>query len=88
MEVRSRRNDLRRSEEWPETTGTVSSITWDSSLPREDVFYYFSCDKGYFSGRYWHWFELQKAREVRAGDQIMLRYCPQDPWDSVLLEFK
>jgi hypothetical protein len=88
MNVRHRRNDLHRSAEWPQTAGTVTSITWDSSLPREDVFYYFSCDKGYFSGQYWHWFELQNAREVRAGDQITLRYCPQNPCDSVLLELK
>ena len=80
-----RRCWLARSEGWPETEGTVSSVGWDSSFPRENLLYSYSTERGYYSGSYWHWFERTKAREIKPGDRVQLRYSAENPEESVVL---
>src|ERR1700731_1129146 len=84
---KQRGQDLDRSEGWLQTTGRAVSIRWDSSLPRQEVSYSFSCQQGYFSGTHWHWFEREDTHEVRVGDQVVLRYCAEKPEESVFLDF-
>ena len=82
-----RRRYLEQSRDWPRSEGTVHSIEWDSSFPREEIVYYYRTEQGYHSGRYWHWFDSTNPRLVRAGDRIALRYDPADNDKSVFLEF-
>jgi hypothetical protein len=78
---------LARSEGWPQAEGTVFSINWDSSFPREEILYSYSTEQGYFSGSHWRWFDSSDAREVKVGARILLRYSIEDPAESVFLSF-
>jgi hypothetical protein len=64
------------------------SKNWDSSLPREELVYQYTTVQGYYSGSHWLWFERVEPHEVKTGDQIILRYKPEDPEISVFLKFK
>src|SRR5579864_266159 len=77
-----RKRLLSASEGWPEVEGSVVSIGWDSSFPREEIVYSYSMAQGYYSGSHWLWFDPSNAREVRIGDRIVLRYGPQNPEKS------
>jgi len=83
-----RQKSLARSVHWSQTEGTVHQIIWDSSLPREQMVYSYSTDKGYFSGSSWRWFERTSAREVRVGDRLVLRYDPETPEESIFVDFQ
>src|SRR5580692_6516647 len=82
-----RHRSLARSEKWCQTEGTVHLINWDSSLPREEIAYCYTTEQGYHSGSYWRWFDRSDARQVRVGDQIKLRYNPEQHDGSVFLRF-
>jgi hypothetical protein len=84
---KQRRQDLEESEGWPEAEGTIHSKRWDSSLPREKLLYSYSTKEGYCSGRHWLWFERSDAREVKVGEQIVVRYRPGKPEESIFLRF-
>src|SRR5258708_23033656 len=81
-----RQRALARSGRWPQTDGLIHQIRWDSSLPREELVYSYSLEKDYYSGSCWRWFDSTSAREVRVGDRIILRYNPDDPEKSILLD--
>jgi hypothetical protein len=81
-----RRRALARGLNWPSAEGIAHQIIWDSSLPREQIIYSYSTEKGYFSGSSWRWFERNNAREMHIGDRVTLRYDPQFPEFSFLLE--
>jgi hypothetical protein len=81
-----RLRSLARSERWPQTDGSIFSINWDSSLPREELLYSYSSERGYYSGSHWRWFDSANAHEVRVGDRITLRYDPDNPEKSVFLK--
>lgn len=83
-----RRRELDESRAWPEAEGTVVAIKWDSSLPREEVLFNYHTDLGYFAGSHWRWFEKSEAREVKAGDRLLLRYSAGDPGRSVFVRFQ
>jgi hypothetical protein len=85
---RQRGRLLAESGEWPEAEGTVVSIKWDSSFPREEILFNYHTALGYFAGSHWHWFEKSEAREVKAGDRLLLRYNSSDPEQSVFLKFE
>jgi hypothetical protein len=85
---RERKRDLVRSTLWPRVEGTVHQIKWDSSLPREGLQYAYDSGKGYYSGLFWRWFERDKARQIKVGDRVLLGYNPENPDDSVLVEFQ
>jgi hypothetical protein len=87
LHSRHRRHELRESEGWPQAEGTIMSKSWDSSLPREELLYSYSTPAGYYSGSHWLWFERSEPHEVKVGDQILLRYCPDSPERSVFLKF-
>lgn|SRR5271157_4781945 len=78
---------LERSQDWPQTQGTVIVINWDSSCPREEIFYSYSAEQGYQSGSFWHWFDRSNLNQVRVGDQVVVRYDPGNQQDSVFLQF-
>ena len=82
-----RKRSLAASEDWPKGEGTVFSVTCDVSNPRERIVYSYSTDRGYYSGSFWHWFDASDRRQVRIGDRVALRYCPQDPEKSVCVKF-
>jgi len=81
----NRQRELKQSKNWPETEGTILSINWDSSNPREEIMYSYSTKEGLQAGAYWRWFDLDNVREVRGGDHITLRYNPQQHDKSVFL---
>jgi hypothetical protein len=83
-----REQSLTRSKGWPETEGTVQQIVWDSSFPREEIRYYYSTPEGYESGSFWHWFDRSDAREMKAGDKVILRYSPNNHAQSVFLKYR
>jgi hypothetical protein len=80
-----RRRSLTRSSEWREIEGTVRSIQWDSSLPREEIAYSFATDQGDQSGHQWLWFDSPNERQPQVGDKIRLRYNQQNPEESVFV---
>ena len=80
-----RRRSLARSLGWPETDGIVRSVQWDSSLPREEIAYSFTADRGDQSGYQWIWFDSPNQRQPHVGEKIRLRYNPQNPDESVFL---
>lgn len=82
-----RTRSLRISQHWPQTQGTVLVINWDSSCPREEILYSYRTEQGYQSGSYWHWFHPSELRQVRVGDQLVVRYDPTNHEDSVLHQF-
>jgi hypothetical protein len=82
-----RRRSLTRSQHWPQTQGTVLVINWDSSCPREEILYSYTTEQGYQSGSHWHWFDRLDPRQVRVGDQIVVRYDPDNQQESVFLQF-
>jgi hypothetical protein len=84
---RHRERLLAGSTGWPEAEGTVISIKWDTSFPREEILFNYRTELGYYAGSYWHWFEKSEAREIRAGDRLLLRYSREDPEKSVFLRF-
>jgi hypothetical protein len=88
MFKKGRREDLVRSQRWPEIEGNIHEIQWDSSLPREGLLYAYSCEAGYYSGFYWHWFERTNISEVKVGDRINLRYNPENAEESVFIGFQ
>ncbi|MGO9574112.1 MAG: DUF3592 domain-containing protein [Terriglobales bacterium] len=81
-----RDRSVTRSEKWSQTVGTVQSINWDSSFPREEVVYSYTTEQGYHSGSYWRWFDRSDASQVRVGDQVTLRYNPEHHDSSVFLK--
>jgi len=87
LHQRQRQRSLNESIGWLETSGTIHSIRWDSSLPREELQYSYSTGQGYYSGTHWLWFERSEPHEVKVGDRITLRYRPNDPETSVFLKF-
>jgi hypothetical protein len=88
MFERQREKDLSRSTSWPKVEGVIRQIEWDTSLPREGVRYSYNSDKGYYSGLYWRWLERDKPRNARIDDHILLSYNPDNPEDSVFLDFQ
>ena len=82
-----RRRCLEQSRNWPQTQGTVLVINWDSSCPREELLYSYATEQGYQSGSYWHWFDRANPRQVRVGDQAVVRYDPTTHENSVFLQF-
>jgi hypothetical protein len=80
-----RRRLLARSSGWPETEGTVQSVQWDSSLPREEIGYSFTTRRGDQSGYHWLWFDSPNERQPHVGDKIMVRYDETKPEESVFL---
>ena len=82
-----RRRCLERSQDWPQTQGTVFVINWDSSCPKEEVVYSYSTEQGYQSGSFWHWFDRSTPRQVEVGDEIVVRYDPTNHQNSVFLQF-
>src|SRR5258706_2077044 len=85
---RRRRRLLGQSEGWPETYGTIHSIRWDTSFPREEVLYSYNTGSEYYSGLCWHWFDKSDARELKIGDRVVLRYSRENPAKSVFVEFR
>jgi hypothetical protein len=85
---RKKQQWLSRSKHWPQTQGLISSIQWDSSLPREGLHYSYSSEEGYFAGFSWRWFDASIPVEVRPGDRVLLRYNPEDPDESVVLGYQ
>jgi|SRR5215831_18255565 len=81
------REDLAQSQGWGQTQGTVHDVKWDSSNPREEVVYFYSTERGYYSGSCWYWFDSSDNRQVRVGDRITLRFDPEDNQRSVFLGF-
>jgi hypothetical protein len=82
-----RGRSLALSAGWSQAEGTVHSVNWDSSYPREEIVYSYSTERGYYSGYFWRWFDSSDAREVRVGDRIALRYDPAEHDKSVFLTF-
>jgi|ERR1700722_5057980 len=80
-----RRRLLARSSGWPETERIVTSIQWDSSLPREEIAYSFATDQGDQSGYQWLWFDSPNERQPQVGEKIRLRYNEQNPEESVFV---
>lgn len=76
---------LARSASWPQVKGAVDRVSWDDSYPREEIAYFYSTERGYYSGFVWMWFEPSDAQEVRAGDEIILRYDPDEHGKSVFV---
>ena len=85
---KQRREHLLKSTSWPRVEGTIHQIEWDSSLPREGLRYAHECEKGYYSGLHWRWYDCDNPRVVKVGDRILLRYNPDQPEDSVFLDFQ
>jgi hypothetical protein len=81
------RRDLARSANWAEAAGTVHEVKADFSNPRERIDYFYSTERGYYSGSFWHWFDRANPRQVRVEDRIVLRYDPADHEQSVFLQF-
>ena len=80
-----RRRSLARSSEWTETEATVERIAWDSSLPREEIAYWFTTARGRYTGYQWIWFESPNEWQPRVGDKILVRYDGKNPEESVFL---
>jgi hypothetical protein len=80
-----RRRSLARSSGWPETEGTVQSVQWDSSLPREEIAYSFVTDRGSQAGYHWLWFDSPSERQPKVGDKITVRYDENAPDKSVFI---
>ena len=72
---------------WRQTEGTVESINWDSSLPREEIVFSYSADHGFHSGYFWRWFDSKDQRRVEVGDRVSLRYDPKHEERSVFVSF-
>ena len=66
-----RRRSLARSSEWTETDATVERIEWDSSLPREEIAYWFTTARGCHTGYQWIWFESPEEWQPHVGDKIL-----------------
>lgn len=77
--------DLAQTESWPKTEGTVQRVTPDFANPREQIHYYYSTERGYYSGSYWHWFDRANSVQIRTDDRIELRYDPADHEHSVVV---
>jgi hypothetical protein len=88
LSERRRKKDLSKSKTWPNLDGVIHQIEFDSSLPSEGLRYAYECEKGYYSGPHWRWFERDKPRAVKIGDRIILRYSPEKPEDSVFVDFQ
>ena len=84
---RERQRLLLQSEPWPQIRGTISAVQWDSSLPREGLWYSYNPPEGYYSGFCWRWFDSTIPGHVRVGDQVLLRYDPSNPDESVIVEY-
>ena len=82
-----RERSLSRSRNWPEVAGTVERINLDFANPREEVVYSYSTPQGYHAGSLWYWFDSTNAREIRIGDQVVVRVNPADDEESVLVQF-
>jgi|SRR5579862_1080021 len=76
---------LARSSGWLEVEGTVESVQWDTSLPREEIAYSFTTERGDQSGYQWIWFDSPNERQPRVGDKIKLRYDPRNPEESIFI---
>ncbi len=84
---RKRQRLLFQSDTWPQVRGTISSVQWDSSLPREGLWYSYNPPEGYYSGFCWRWFDSAVPMHVRAGDQMLLHYNPSNPNESIVVEY-
>ena len=82
-----RSRNLAASQKWRQGQGTVITINWDSSCPREEILYSYSTEQGYQSGSFWHWFDSTNPRQVKVGNQIVVRYDPANQQNSVFLQF-
>jgi hypothetical protein len=80
-----RRRDLSRSLRWTETVGTVESVVWDTSFPREEIGYSYQTENEIRTGYYWTWFESPDEPQPQTGDKIKLRYNQNDPEESVFV---
>ena len=85
---RQRQRLLLKSEHWPQVRGAVSSVQWDSSLPREGLWYAYNPPEGYYSGFCWRWFDSAVPMHVLAGDLVLLRYNPKNPDESVIVGYE
>lgn len=79
--------DLARSAKWAKAQGTVHEVKADSSNPRERIDYFYSTERGYYSGSFWLWFDRSNPRQVRVEDRIVLRYDRAGHEQSVFLQF-
>jgi hypothetical protein len=80
---------LAKSKGWEQAEGTVQRINWDSSLPREEIAFADSTDRGYHSRFFWRWFDSKDRRQVQVGNRVALRYDPYViPDKSVFVGFK
>ena len=80
-----RRHDLSRSAAWAEAVGTVETVKWDTSFPREEIGYSYTTPDGVQTGYSWTWFESPNEPQPRIGDKIRLRYNEENPGDSVFI---
>ena len=81
-----RRQSLARSSGWIETEAIVERIECDSSLPREEIAYWFTTAGGRYTGYQWLWFESTNDRQPHVGDKILVRYDDKNPEESVFLK--
>lgn len=84
---RRRLRDLARSGNWARAEGIVQMVNADFSNPRERIDYFYSTERGYYSGSFWHWFDRANPRQMRVNDRIVLRYDPADHERSIFLQF-
>jgi hypothetical protein len=84
---RRHRRDLDRSANWVKAEGIVHEVKSDFSNPRERIDYFYSTERGYYSGSIWHWFDRANPRHVSVNDRIVLRYDPADHERSIFLQF-
>jgi hypothetical protein len=80
-----RRRSLARSSGWIEAEATVERIEWDSSLPREEIAYWFTTARGRYTGYQWIWFESPNELQPHVGYKILVRYDDKNPEKSVFL---
>jgi hypothetical protein len=76
---------LLKSQTWLRVRGTITSVQYDSSLPREGLWYAYNPREGYYSGFSWRWFDSTIPMHVLAGDLVLLRYNPSNPDASVIV---
>ena len=77
--------ELARTTNWPNTEGTIQRVCPDFSYPREQIDYFYSTERGYHSGSYWHWFDGAIPGQLLVDDRIVVRYDPADHERSVFL---
>ncbi|MGA7081007.1 MAG: DUF3592 domain-containing protein [Terriglobales bacterium] len=78
---------LSRSEGWPEVSGTVEQVSWDSSWPRDEIAYSYCAQGTSYSGYYYAWFSDRSSvvGQLREGNKVLVRHKPDDPGESVFV---